>query len=214
MRNWQKALRRASFRGVRFWVEEDGPERGRRVAVHNIAAGEAPVTEDLGRVATEYRVRAYVASDSADAEGWALEAACSAPGPSLLTLPMDPAALAHCVSCRRSRTRDQAGYVAYDLLFVEASGGAAGGGITGSVSGAGISVGFSGGGLSLSGGVSLGGGLSLGGLSAGIGVNALAGITGVAALRSTFSVGLGAAGLSISAGVSASLAGVSASISV
>ncbi|WAC26434.1 DNA circularization N-terminal domain-containing protein [Ancylobacter sp. SL191] len=201
MRNWQKALRRASFRGVQFWVEEDGPERGRRVAVHNIAAGEAPVTEDLGRVATEYRVRAYVASDSADAEGWALEAACSAAGPSLLTLPMDPAALAHCVSCRRSRTRDQAGYVAYDLLFVEASD---------SVNSAlgGASVGFSGGGLSL------GGSLSLGGLSAGIGVNALAGITGVAALRSTFAVGLSGAGLAVSADVSASLAGVSASISV
>lgn len=124
MRDWRRAFRRASYRGARFWVEEDGSEVGRRVAVHDISGGEFPVTEDMGRRATEARVRAYVASDLADAEGLALEAACDAPGSALLVLPMDPARTMHCLSCRRSRERDRGGFIAYELFFVEASGGA------------------------------------------------------------------------------------------
>lgn len=120
MRDWSAAFRRASFRGVPFWVDEDGPEYGRRVAVHNIVGGELPVTEDLGRTATAFRIRAYVVSDTADAEGWALEAACSSPGASLLAMPMDPARMVHCTGCTRSRSKDRNGYIAYDLSFVVA----------------------------------------------------------------------------------------------
>lgn len=124
MRDWRFAFRRASFRGAPFWVEQDGPEVGRRVAVHEISGGEIPVTEDMGRRALETRVRAYLASDYADAEGLTLEAACSTPGPSLLVLPMDPPRMMHCVACRRSRERDRGGFIAYDLFFVEAGAGA------------------------------------------------------------------------------------------
>ncbi len=118
MRNWEQAFRRASFRGARFWVEEDGPSSGRRVAVMPVSGGEGVLTEDMGARAREIRVSAYVASDQADGEGRALEAACAAPGASLLTLPMDPAAMAHCTSCRRNRRKDRGGYIAYDLSFV------------------------------------------------------------------------------------------------
>lgn len=120
MRDWSRAFRRASFRGVRFWVDEDGPEGGRRVAVHNIVGGETPVTEDLGRLPTGYNVRAYLASDTADRESWALEAACNIPGPAQLTLPMDALRWVRCVGCRRNRSKDRNGYVAFDLVFVEA----------------------------------------------------------------------------------------------
>ena len=119
MRDWTQ-LRPASFRGVRFHVESDGPDRGRRVAVHEISGGEAPVTEDMGRLATAFSVTAYVAGDAADALGRALELACDAPGPALLTLPVDPARLAHCTQCSRSREKDRNGYIAYQLGFVEA----------------------------------------------------------------------------------------------
>lgn len=119
-RNWLSTLRRASFRGVSFHVEAEDGTVGRRVAVHDISGGEVPVTEDMGVLARDFYVRAYVAGDAADRAGQALEAACAAPGPSLLILPIDAARMMHCVSCRRHRERDQAGYLAYDLDFVQA----------------------------------------------------------------------------------------------
>lgn len=120
MRDWVNAFRRASFRGVSFWVDSEGPERGRRVAVHEISGGNTPVVEDMGRRATSFSIYAYVASDRADYEGLALEAACDASGPSMLVLPMEPGQTVHCLSCRRDWTKDRMGYVAYDLAFVEA----------------------------------------------------------------------------------------------
>lgn len=118
MRRWDRAFRRASFRGARFWVESDGAQKGRRIAVMPVSGGDTAVVEDMGREAAEYQVRAYIASDLADVEGLALELACEAGGASLLVLPMDPPILAHCVSCRRNREKSRNGYVAYDLRFV------------------------------------------------------------------------------------------------
>jgi hypothetical protein len=122
-RNWLTTLRAASFRGVAFHVEGEDGQRGRRVAVHDISGGEAPVTEDMGIAAREMRVLAYVTGDAADGRGLALEAACEAPGPSVLVLPIDAPRLMHCVECRRRRDRDRAGYLAYDLQFVIAGAG-------------------------------------------------------------------------------------------
>ena len=122
MRNWTAAFRRASFRGVPFWVDEDGPEGGRRVAVHEISGGNVPVVEDMGRIAKRFTVSAYVASDAADFEGLALERACDADGAAVLRLPMDPSQLVFCEGCRRNRSKDKNGIVSYDLAFVTAGG--------------------------------------------------------------------------------------------
>lgn len=124
-RDWLKAFRPASFRGVPFKVNEDLPAVGRRVAVHDISGGEAPVTEDMGRLATSVHVIAYLAGETADIEAQALELACAAPGPSILVLPMDAPRTMHCVGCERNRAKDRAGYVAYRLQFVEAGSGLA-----------------------------------------------------------------------------------------
>lgn len=131
MRDWTRTLRRASFRGVRFWVEDGGPDVGRRVAVHEVSGGEAPLTEDMGRRASSVGLSVYLVSDRADAEGLALEAACAAPGASLLMLPTDAGRIVHCVGCHRSWNKDRLGYVAYDLAFVEA--GFGGGGLAGGI---------------------------------------------------------------------------------
>ncbi|BDA84966.1 hypothetical protein Sa4125_25080 [Aureimonas sp. SA4125] len=122
MRDWSSAFRRASFRGVRFWVDEDGPEVGRRVAVHEISGGNVPVVEDMGRRATRFTVSAYVASDLADIEGLALERACATDGPAVLRLPMDPSQLVYCEGCRRNRRKNKNGVITYDLAFVTAGG--------------------------------------------------------------------------------------------
>lgn len=125
MRDWTK-LRPAYFRGIFFRVDDDGPDVGRRVAVHEISGGEMPVTEDMGRRAEPMLVSAYVAGDDADAAALRLEAACRMPGPGLLVLPIDPPRMMHCLSCRRDRRKDRNGLIKLRLEFVEAGHGGAG----------------------------------------------------------------------------------------
>ncbi|MEF2552046.1 DNA circularization N-terminal domain-containing protein [Aurantimonas sp. A2-1-M11] len=121
MRDWSQAFRRASFRGVTFWVDRDTPDFGRRVAVHDISGGGNTV-EDTGAKIPIYRVDAYVASDAADIEGRALELVCQVSGPGFLTLPMDPGLIANCTVCRRDRRKDKNGLIAYDLEFLVPTG--------------------------------------------------------------------------------------------
>lgn len=129
-RNWLAAFRDASFRGVPFKVASDSPTGGRRVAVNEISGGDNAATEDMGRAQPQFSVDAYVAGDDADRAGHALQGACDAYGPSLLVLPMDAGKMVHCLSCRRNRDRDRAGYIGYDLDFVLAgSAGAVTGGL-------------------------------------------------------------------------------------
>ena len=123
MRDWSRAYRRASFRGVSFWVERESPDFGRRVAVHDISGGGNTV-EDTGSKIPVYRVDAYVASDLADIEGRALELVCQVAGPGFLSLPMDPGLIANCTVCRRDRRKDRNGLIAYDLEFLVPTGAA------------------------------------------------------------------------------------------
>lgn len=212
MRAWERAFRRASFRGVRFWVESEEPGHGRRVAVHEMPSGEAPITQDLGRRATTFRVSAYLADDQADSNGLALEAACDAYGPALLTLPMDAARMAHCLECTRNRSKDRNGYIAYSLSFVEAGASAASmpsgpslslgiGGLSISASLGGISASVGLGGISASvglGGISASVGLGgLGGLSVTAGLSAVSGFTAISAVRDVFSAGVGTAAVAM-----------------
>lgn len=127
-RNWMRTLLPASFRGVPFYVESDDADgHARRVAVHEISGGENHLTEDMGAMVPMAYVTAYVTGDLADGKAQILQAACRAPGASLLTMPIDMPRQVHCTACRRNRTRDQGGYIAFDLEFVVAGG--AGGGI-------------------------------------------------------------------------------------
>lgn len=120
MRDWTQTLRRASFRGVPFWVETAGRTAGRRVAVHLISGGEAAPTEDMGRIAGEFSVMAYHASDAADVESAALAAVADAFGPGLLMLPINPGVMVHCLVCEPEFERDRMGYVGTRLTFVRA----------------------------------------------------------------------------------------------
>ncbi|WP_128292009.1 DNA circularization N-terminal domain-containing protein [Afifella aestuarii] len=122
-RDWSKAFRRASFRGVPFWVERDIVAGGRRVAVTNIAYGETPVTEDMGKRETVWPIDAYVASDLADIEATALAAALNTSGAALLVLPMEPARLARCIQFERRRDLDRNGYIGFRVQFIEAGAG-------------------------------------------------------------------------------------------
>lgn len=123
MRDWREAFFPASFRGVPFHVDRERPDFGRRLAVHDISGGGTDV-EDTGLKLPIYDVSAYVASDLADLNGQALEAAAQMPGPGFLMLPMDFGLSVYCDSCRRNREKDRNGLIAYDLTFLRPTAGA------------------------------------------------------------------------------------------
>ena len=54
------SLRQASFRGVRFEVEDVDAAGGRRVVLHEYPLRDTPFSEDLGRRARDFSVRGYI----------------------------------------------------------------------------------------------------------------------------------------------------------
>jgi prophage DNA circulation protein len=114
------SLRIASFRGVQFWVQSDEVEVGRRLVVHEFPNRDRPFVEDLGEKHTSYHVSAYLASDSVLAEKDSLLAACRRRGVGTLVLPTEGGQMVRCKSARRTHEKDQLGFIAFKLEFVEA----------------------------------------------------------------------------------------------
>jgi prophage DNA circulation protein len=121
--DWPKTLRRASFRGVAFYVETDTIKYGRRVKVHEFPHRDRPFIEDLGEKAIGFSVTAYVASDNALSEQAALVRACRRGGPGSLVLPSDGALQVVPYACERVFSKDRLGYIAFSLSFHEAGSG-------------------------------------------------------------------------------------------
>lgn len=120
-RDWTKTLLPASFKGFPFRVEVEGNEQGgRRVVTHEYVRGESHDTEDMGRRAQVFTVRAYLASDAADADREAFMSLLSSRGPGMLVLPVHGARMVNCTEVRSSAEKTKLGYVGFDLRFVEA----------------------------------------------------------------------------------------------
>lgn len=119
-RDWIKTLRRASFRGVAFFVESDTHEGGKRLGLHEYAGGYSTLVEEMGAKTERFSVTAYLTSDLADVKAAALRAACMAPGPGLLTLPTESGRLAYVEDFSRMRERDRMGYIAFGFTAVPA----------------------------------------------------------------------------------------------
>jgi prophage DNA circulation protein len=124
MRDWTKALRPASFRGVPFNVETEGlAGGGRHVAVHEYVRSEEVWAEDMGRRAKRYRVTAYIANDLADVHGAALVAALTQPDSGMLMLPMlGPVEVMISGDISTNHSKNRLGYVGFDFEAVEAGG--------------------------------------------------------------------------------------------
>lgn len=118
MRDWQKTLRRASYRGVAFWVDYDDKSGGKRLALHEYAGGRNTIVEELGLVTSAFDVTLYLVSDTADLQATSLEAVMLADGPGLLTLPIDGSFLATVQGFRRSRSKDRHNYIGFDVTFI------------------------------------------------------------------------------------------------
>jgi len=119
-RDWTKAFRRAAFRGVGFETQVEDAAGARRLSISPIAYAETSVIEDMGREPREVTLTAYVAGDAADRRAVAFTAALDAPGAALLVLPMLGSLSARVRDWRLSRELFRAGYVAFDVTFVEA----------------------------------------------------------------------------------------------
>lgn len=117
MRDWTKTLRRASYRGVPFWVDWDDFSGGKRLALHEKAGGRTTDIEELGLLTPQFDITAYLVGDLADAQALALQTACLADGPGRLVLPIDGGMMASCSTLRRSRQKDRMGYIAFDASF-------------------------------------------------------------------------------------------------
>lgn len=118
MRDWLTAFRPASFRGIRFEVEVEDAEGGRRVAISPIAYSDLHVDEDMGGQPQTWPITAYVVGDLADAAAIAFMAALNRRGPGTLIAPMLGQILASVPRWRLSRERSRAGYVGFDIDFV------------------------------------------------------------------------------------------------
>ncbi|MCG6204201.1 DNA circularization N-terminal domain-containing protein [Rhodopseudomonas sp. HC1] len=117
-RDWTKTLWMASYKGVPFWVEDDGDDGARRIVIHEFPMRDDPFLEDLGERSRQFEVTAYVASDSADADAAAVIATCATRGAGILVLPTHGPILVRCLTFRRDRRKDRAGFIALALMFV------------------------------------------------------------------------------------------------
>lgn len=118
MRDWSKSLRRASYRGVEFWVDFEDLSAGKRLALHEYAGGRQTVVEELGLATAAYGLTIYLVNDLADIEAQALSAAMLADGPGYLILPIDGGTMATAQDFRRSRGKDRHGYIGFDVTFI------------------------------------------------------------------------------------------------
>ncbi|MGE3918314.1 MAG: DNA circularization protein [Hyphomicrobiaceae bacterium] len=118
--DWLKTLRRASFRGVPFFVEHDDIKYGRRLKVHEFPNRDRPFVEDLGEKVIHISVTAYVASSNVLAEKSALVSACRRRGAGALVLPTEGSISVKSHTCTRQHNRDKLGLIAFQLEFIEA----------------------------------------------------------------------------------------------
>lgn len=119
---FQASLQPASFRGVRFIVEGNGGEVGRRGQVHEYWGRDEPYAEDGGRRARRIEFKAFVLGEDCAAQRDALLAALEEKGPGMLVHPNMAPRLMQPDPARPTRFRedwDKNGRIEFDLAFVE-----------------------------------------------------------------------------------------------
>src|SRR5215469_10700811 len=99
---WRRRLRRAKFKGVAFYVEQQGRSSGRRTVVFEYPKRDIPYAEDMGRHAIRYQMTGYLiqapTKDIQYGPMWSdysyqrdlLESALLSPGPGVLEDPYNP----------------------------------------------------------------------------------------------------------------------------
>lgn len=117
------SLRQASFRGVKFEVEEAGESSGRRLARHEYPLRDTPFAEDLGRKAKVWKIKAFIIQgrnynyqEARDA----LRKALTDYGPATLIHPWLGELKVAVERFSLHETTSKGGYCEFDIDFVEA----------------------------------------------------------------------------------------------
>jgi prophage DNA circulation protein len=144
--HWRRRLRQASFKGVPFYVDQQGQSSGRRTVTHEYPKRDLPYAEDMGRAAYRYQMTGYLIQTGDPREPLTprhngmvndysinrdnLRAALDSLGPGVLQDPYNPAlnhlgygGYALLFMCERytlSESRERGGYCAIEMSFVEA----------------------------------------------------------------------------------------------
>ncbi|BCP53779.1 hypothetical protein K32_23960 [Kaistia sp. 32K] len=118
--SWRGRLLPASFRGVPFHVDESQTGGGRRVAPHEYPKRNTGYSEDMGRRLRSYRVRGYIVGSNYDLQMRLLQLALEADGAGLLLLPTQGIVEVVCQSFSSNETREEGGFVTFDMDFIEA----------------------------------------------------------------------------------------------
>jgi len=121
---WRDDLLPASFDGNEFFVDVGSREGGNRLVLHQFPKKDSPYTENMGRRATEFRVRGYCIQSARRPDYRpprdALQQRLDQGGAGQLQLPtMKPMAVI-CQNYRLTEEERLGGYCVFDMHFIEA----------------------------------------------------------------------------------------------
>src|SRR3954462_10743768 len=100
----RKRLTRASFRGIKFYIDEFSVESSRRVFKVEFPRSEKFSTEDMGKGIRSYNVNGFILGADFEDQRDDLLDACEEPGPGTLDIPYFDTLPVHCTSVRTSET--------------------------------------------------------------------------------------------------------------
>lgn len=117
---WRDNLLDAALDGVPFFYEEVTSEIGRRGQVHEFVLRDDPFSEDLGKAARRWSVRAYVLGDNYALSRDLLMELIEAGGDHVFTHPYQGDFTVKIIGTVRVReSTNEGGYASFDLNFVE-----------------------------------------------------------------------------------------------
>jgi prophage DNA circulation protein len=118
-RTWRDRLRPASWRGVRFHVDETGGEVGRRLQMHEYPQRDQPWAEDLGRAQRRWNLTGYCLGPGYMGTRDRLLAACEQRGAGKLIHPYLGELHVVCERFRYRETDQEGGICRFELAFAE-----------------------------------------------------------------------------------------------
>lgn len=117
--SWKNRLRKASFRNVKFGVEEHESEQGRRVIIHEYPGRDKPYVEELGQKAKVYNIRGFVVGSGYMGTRDALVNACNAAGSGQLVHPYLGTMRVKCRDVTFRESAKDGGMAIFEMSFVE-----------------------------------------------------------------------------------------------
>lgn len=119
--SWRDQLRESSFRGVPFYFQESSKPVGRRVQVHQYPRRDKAFVEDLGGVAKEWSIEAFVFGDDYMSVRDDLIEALNSEGSGEFIHPREGSLWVKAGLGSVSESTSEGGYAKFTILFLEDS---------------------------------------------------------------------------------------------